>query len=124
MKTVMKKMFSLLLVAVLLVGAMPFQAFADGTAIVEVIVNNAGTGVTAAIDAGPQSANAIKAVVNYTADGIVTDFCVTDSNGGNMVVFDETIDEPVDKAIDEAGDKAVEKNVDAAVKKNVKYKGK
>ena len=30
MKTVMKKMFSLLLVAVLLVGAMPFQAFADG----------------------------------------------------------------------------------------------
>lgn len=29
MKTVMKKMFSLLLVAVLLVGVMPFQAFAD-----------------------------------------------------------------------------------------------
>ena len=92
MKTVMKKMFSLLLVAVLLVGVMPFQAFADGTARVEVIVNNAGTGENATIGAGPQSANAIKAAVNYTADGIVTDFCVTDSNGGNMVVFDETID--------------------------------
>ena len=45
MKTVMKKMFSLLLVAVLLVGAMPFQAFADET--VPVYINGEQVGTIA-----------------------------------------------------------------------------
>lgn len=40
MKTVMKKMFSLLLVAVMLIGVMPFQAFADTyTATVHVVLD-------------------------------------------------------------------------------------
>lgn len=39
MKTVMKKMFSLLLVAVMLIGVMPFQTFADGLVTIEVTLN-------------------------------------------------------------------------------------
>jgi len=39
MKTVMKKMFSLLLVAVLLVGMLPFQASADGLVTIKVTLN-------------------------------------------------------------------------------------
>ena len=42
MKTVMKKMFSLLLVAVLMVGAMPFQAFAAENVIVNLITEPGG----------------------------------------------------------------------------------
>ena len=45
MKTAMKKLFSLMLVAVLLVGVMPFQAFADGAPYYQIISPSEGNKV-------------------------------------------------------------------------------
>ena len=90
MKTVMKKMFSLLLVAVMLIGIMPFAAFADDAAPVSVTVkvfidgnNKDNYNKTITLNAGEtyalSSDNAMKLLSNKTCRSFEK---WTDGNGG------------------------------------------
>lgn len=92
MKTAMKKLFSLVLVAVLLIGVMPFQAFADGE--VDYTIYDAGNG-DAYVDEGTLNANQsydpYKLVPkNYT---FVTMYCFVNDN------FERSISGPFDAEI-------------------------
>ena len=94
MKTVMKKMFSLLLVAVMLIGIMPFAAFAEGTNTVnvQVFVNNtvnAGN-FSATFDQAPDL-NSLKA----QAEGLVGSYTGATFSGwadmGDSTIVDAKI---------------------------------
>jgi len=77
MKTVMKKMFCLMLVAVLMVGVMPFQAFADGNPYYVVKLSDTETVKTGELVAGQSYDPA-----TLVPDGYVFDWAMQNFAGG------------------------------------------
>ena len=96
MKTAMKKLFSLMLVAVLLIGVMPFQAFADGsTAILRVFIGADYTDKT--IPAEQHYSASTLLGMGYS--GAVDGYTLMVGYGGADVAYQDGIYVPADQYV-------------------------